>query len=127
MPPLLENLTLSRLVSILIVPLFLFGALYLWRTPANEIAQLPAPVYQQDTLSTEPSPLRTAVFQDMTLTAGIFQPHIQRSDQLSGLHESLGGAACAFDANGDGWIDLLTLNGSGTTHFFWQTQMVATE
>lgn len=114
----LNSRAIIRIANLVFIPLLGFSALYALRTPVADIEQLPAPIYHKTALSPKHAATRTAAFRDATLAAGIHQPHIQRSEQLSGLHESLGGAACAFDANNDGWVDLLTLNGSGTTHFF---------
>jgi hypothetical protein len=102
--------------------LLLFIALYGFNTPGTTPILLPPAVYVSDKLDSSIALIPSAHFKDITLTAGIQQAHIQRSEQLSGIHESLGAGACAFDYDNDGWVDLLTLNGSGTTHFFGQPQ-----
>jgi HEAT repeat protein len=57
-------------------------------------------------------------FIDMTLQAGIVTPHSQKSGEVTGIHESLGAGICSFDANDDGWLDILILRGTGSTHYF---------
>jgi HEAT repeat protein len=57
-------------------------------------------------------------FTDTTLAMGIQLVHEQGEDQLSGIDESLGSGACAFDYDGDGWTDLFLVNGSGHTHYY---------
>lgn len=109
-----------------IVVYFFISALLLctyWiQTPSPKQTRLPITHYSTHTLSKAVNTVPAVHFKDITLAAGIQTPHTQRSEQLSGLHESLGAGACAFDYNNDGWIDLLTLNGSGTTHFFGKPQ-----
>ena len=66
-------------------------------------------------------------FVDETLIQGIAKPHMQSSDKLSGIPESFGAGACAFDYNNDGWMDLFLVNGSGQRRYFgekewWQSE-----
>jgi len=66
------------------------------------------------------------VFFDKTLEAGILTPHSQKSGDIHGIHESLGAGVCSFDFNNDGWLDILVLTGTGSTHYFghqewWQS------
>ena len=93
------------------------------RIPASQ-NPLPQPIYSTSTFNSIGNHSKSLDFtlKDVTLEAGIKQPHTQRSEELSGIHESLGAGACAFDYNNDGWLDLLTLNGSGTTHFYGKPQ-----
>lgn len=109
-----------QIICLLLVPLILLVIYYLRIPLSNQV--LASPHYNfshldKTDIQDTPPPLI-----DVTLQAGIQQAHIQRNKQLSGLHESMGAGACAFDADNDGWVDLLLLNGSGTTHFFGKTQ-----
>jgi hypothetical protein len=106
----------------LALALLLFMVLYWFNTPGATRVLLPPAVYLSDRLDAKAPLIQNVHFQDITLQAGIQRAHLQRSEQLTGIHESLGAGACAFDYNNDGWMDLLTLNGSGTTHFFGQPQ-----
>ena len=104
----------------------MFTGLYAYLTPATSLEAVPAAVYDSTALSQQDKVFTPLKLTDVTLQAGIQRGHIQRNDHITGLHESLGAGACAFDYNNDGWVDLLVLNGSGTTHFhgrpqWWQT------
>ena len=66
--------------------------------------------------------LNIPLFEDKTLSSGIVSPHTQGGKQLTGLNETLGAGTCAFDYDGDGWIDILTLGGSGQTRFYGRTE-----
>jgi len=107
-----------RTIIIIVLPLIVFITLYYMKVPSVAEGSLPKPIYNKDMLNQSQPNVKTLTFRDVTLESGITRIHSQRSETLSGLHESLGAGACAFDANNDGWVDLLTLNGSGTTHFF---------
>lgn len=69
--------------------------------------------------STDTLPVKLS---EKTLEAGIFFNHHQSGESLTGLDESLGSGACAFDYNNDGWLDLLLIGGSGQTHHFGKQQ-----
>lgn len=69
-----------------------------------------------------PPNIITPVFNDETIEQGIFQPHMQSSDTLSGLHESFGAGACTLDYNNDGWMDLFLINGSGQRRYFGEKE-----
>ncbi len=76
------------------------------------------------TSPTEPtSPFLSAIplFEDHTLKAGITFSHLQGDEKLTGLNETLGPGACALDYDGDGWMDLFLVNGSGQTRFYGKT------
>lgn len=60
----------------------------------------------------------TPKFRDRTLALGLNFVHSQGEEQLSGLDESLGPGACAFDYDNDGWVDLFLVNGSGQTRYY---------
>ncbi len=67
----------------------------------------------------------TPKFVDATLDAGLLHAHLQGDDKLTGLNETLGAGACAFDYDNDGWIDIFAVGGSGQTrfygrHYWWQ-------
>lgn len=112
-------------VSALLTPFFLL-IIFFQQTPHTG-GGIPNPVYDREKLNMKAQENQKELFTDITIAAGITTTHIQHSEYLSGIHESLGSGACAFDYDNDSWIDLLTLNGSGTTHFFgkakwWQGQ-----
>jgi len=62
--------------------------------------------------------LNIPLFEDKTLSSGVVSPHTQGGKHLTGLNETLGAGTCALDYDGDGWIDILTLGGSGQTRFY---------
>ena len=98
-----------------------FLLLYLFNVPVNN-QTLSTPVYHIDQLTPIKAKTGVPVFEDRTLQAGIGVPHTQRSEQLEGLHNAVGAGACLFDFDRDGWVDILTLNGVGTQHFFGKPQ-----
>ncbi len=57
-------------------------------------------------------------FRDATLEAGIAFTHLQGDEHLTGLNETLGPGACAFDFDNDGWVDLFLVNGTGQTRYY---------
>lgn len=61
---------------------------------------------------------QTPTFIDTTLSSGLAFSHLQGDKKLTGLNETLGTGACAFDYDNDGWIDLFLVNGSGQTRFY---------
>lgn len=65
-----------------------------------------------------PSRLITPAFVDRTLDAGLIHVHHQGDHVLTGLNETLGPGACAFDYNNDGWVDLFAVGGSGDTRYY---------
>lgn len=100
---------------------FIFLCVYLFTLPAGR-APLDTPEYYLNNLGTQNSAITAPVFEDITLKAGITALHTQRGERLNGIHHSLGSGACLFDYDNDGLVDILTLNGSGTQHFFGRTQ-----
>lgn len=85
------------------------------------------PVYNVNTLIKNINEMQQVVFEDRTLQSGITSTHSQKSGDIHGLHESLGAGACSFDFDGDGWLDILILTGSGNTHYYghqewWQSK-----
>jgi hypothetical protein len=71
--------------------------------------------------STEPP-----TFSDRTIAFGLTTPHRQGDERLTGLDETLGSGACAFDYDNDGWVDLFIVNGAGDTRYYgrkhwWQS------
>lgn len=82
------------------------------RSDASAAASTPAPAI--------PS------FSDRTLAARLTHVHHQGDDALTGLNETLGPGACAFDYDNDDWVDLFAVGGSGDTRYYgrahwWQT------
>ncbi len=105
----------------LLVLFLAIGIVFYIQTPAKH-QTLSTPKYSIDALIQPTATTKSFVLKDVTLQKGILATHTQRSEHLNGINESLGSGACAFDYDNDGWIDLLLLNGSGTTHFFGKTQ-----
>ena len=65
----------------------------------------------------EPTPESTSIFQDITDSSGIDATHVVENTQNFALQEIMGSGLAVFDANGDGHLDLLTLNaGTDATH-----------
>ncbi len=105
-----------------LLALFLMvGLVFFIQTPAKH-QTLSTPEYSIDALIPSVATTKNFLLKDVTLQKGILATHTQRSEHLNGINESLGSGACAFDYDNDGWIDLLLLNGSGTTHFLGKTQ-----
>lgn len=64
-------------------------------------------------------PLQSSIsLTDTTLDWGLYVHHQQTSNKLTALTETLGSGVCAFDANNDGWIDLLFVGGGGHTRHY---------
>jgi len=57
-------------------------------------------------------------FRDITLESGVVFSHLQGDEFLTGLNETLGSGACAFDYDNDGWVDLFLVNGTGQTKYY---------
>ena len=75
----------------------------------------------------ETSTLNNVVFKDITYESGLLFFHQQGDEKLTGIDETLGSGACAFDYDNDGWVDLFLVNGLGQTRYFgkqhwWQDQ-----
>lgn len=62
--------------------------------------------------------LRTVLMRDVTLEAGVIFSHLQGDEHLTGLNETLGPGACAFDYDNDGWTDLFLVNGTGQSRYY---------
>jgi len=84
------------------------------------------PLKYKEIINTKPIVLLpdtvTPIFTDETIKQGIFKPHIQSSDHLSGIHESFGSGACVLDYNNDGWMDLFLINGSGLRRYYGEKE-----
>lgn len=70
-------------------------------------------------------------FEDRTLEAGLMAVHFQGGKVLTGLDETLGAGACAFDYDDDDFTDLFVVGGSGHTRYYgkpswWQTSRAST-
>ena len=88
-----------------------------WTLPVTPVPfQRSVKPFDQAIASSASAPVRPT-FTDETLRAGLTGTHVQRGDELMGLDESLGPGACALDYDGDGWMDLLTIAGSGQTRY----------
>jgi HEAT repeat protein len=61
-------------------------------------------------------------FFDRTIEYGITMTHRQGDERLTGLDETLGSGACVLDYDGDGFVDLFMVNGSGDTRYYGQQQ-----
>lgn len=70
------------------------------------------------------------LFRYESFSRGITTPHFHSGSHISSIADSLGAGACAFDANNDGYIDILTLNGPGRVRDYgkksWWTDHPAT-
>lgn len=97
-------------------------AVIFWITTPASQTPVPPVHYEKQLLDAPQYSVHTPNLVDVTIETGIQRPHTQRSEYVTGLHESLGAGACAFDYDNDGWIDLLLMNGSGTTHFYGKPQ-----
>jgi len=103
------------LLAILVITFFYFV------TPhsSNQLEQI---VYDLGRVRLSTTDDSAPVFTDRTLEAGLLTPHSQKSDVITGIHESLGAGVCTLDINMDGWLDIVTLNGAGITHYFGKTK-----
>jgi HEAT repeat protein len=61
---------------------------------------------------------RPVLMRDVTLEAGVIFGHLQGDEHLTGLNETLGPGACAFDFDNDGWTDLFLVNGTGQSRYY---------
>jgi HEAT repeat protein len=73
-----------------------------------------------DSVSTRDNapPVRTVLMRDVTLESGVIFSHLQGDEHLTGLNETLGPGACAFDFDNDGWTDLFLVNGTGQSRYY---------
>lgn len=92
-----------------------FGlAFMLWRLP-DPATPLPVPAVKQDISADTPPPFS---FIDETFMRGINHSHVERSQQINGLHELFGPGVCPLDVDGNGWTDLFFVGGSGAHRFY---------
>lgn len=96
------------LVSALLLILFILLA------PATRNMETPD---SNTTFSNGTEPV-APVFDDATLSSGIVFSHLQGDEHLTGMNETLGAGACAFDYDNDGWVDLFLVNGTGQTRYY---------
>lgn len=65
-----------------------------------------------------------------SFSRGIATPHFHSSSEISSISDAIGAGACSFDANNDGHVDILTLNGPGRIRDYgkksWWTDHPAT-
>ncbi len=69
-----------------------------------------------------PASAATPALFDRTIEFGITMTHRQGDERLTGLDETLGSGACVLDYDGDGFVDLFLVNGSGDTRYYGQQQ-----
>jgi HEAT repeat protein len=62
--------------------------------------------------------VRPVLMRDVTLESGVIFSHLQGDEHLTGLNETLGPGACAFDFDNDGWTDLFLVNGTGQSRYY---------
>lgn len=72
--------------------------------------------------SSLPSTPALPLFSDETVNSGILFSHRHGSTRLGGLDDTLGGGACAFDYDNDGWLDIFLVGGTGQTRHFGRRQ-----
>ena len=105
-----------------VIPLLLAVALFcaaLWLVPprpASFAALKPAPAHFSKTEMVVPR------FVDRTLQMGLYAQHHQRSDRITSLTEAMGSGTCVLDFDGDGWMDLFVVGGSGETRYYGKQQ-----
>lgn len=58
------------------------------------------------------------LLEDVTLASGVRHSHVQISEHINDIRDSLGGSACAGDFDHDGWIDLVFVAGQGGARYF---------
>lgn len=110
--------TLSFRLIAITVGIFI---LVIFLTPSSKMPYRTS-IPEEKTRKTDSSDMRTPLFEEHTLLAGIVSQHVQGGAQLSGINETLGAGVCAFDYNNDGWIDILTIGGSGQTRYYGRTE-----
>lgn len=82
----------------------------------GEKKQLQSIQYDQVGESTQIPSVPT--FTESSLARGVFFEHRQNTVGLNSFVDTLGAGVCIFDVNGDGWLDLLLVGGSGTRRHF---------
>ncbi len=84
------------------VSLCLFGAACV-KAPPKSVSPTPAP---------EPTKVASAIrFEDVTKSSGVSFVHVNGAEGKKWMPETMGSGVAAFDADGDGRVDLLFVNG----------------
>lgn len=91
-------------------------------TPAEKMSYRTTVVDSLKLQSANNQSISSPYFMDKTLESGVISQHTQGGKHLSGLNETLGTGACAFDYDNDGWIDILSLGGSGQTRYYGRSE-----
>lgn len=57
-------------------------------------------------------------FRDATLEYGLTLTHREGDERVTGLDDVIGSGVCVLDYDGDGWMDLFVVNGSGDARYY---------
>lgn len=116
---------LSQLLIGLTLSIAIFGFCYF-----NGTSYQLEKIDYSHTLNSLPASSTPSHFRYESFSRGIATPHFHSGSKISSIADSVGAGACAFDANNDGHIDILTLNGPGRVRDYgkksWWTDHPAT-
>ena len=101
----------SQTLTVLICGAALF-VLSLWLVPDSRLV----PVQGHFDVNSE-RPV-APIFQQQSLDSGLIFSHLQLTDHLGALTETLGSGGCVLDFDNDGLMDLFLVGGSGHTRFY---------
>ena len=114
----LEHSRIRPFVARFAVGLAAVGAVLLAITITPTPQRSAADATNQSHASAFTPPVRDVSLRDVTLEAGVIFSHLQGDEHLTGLNETLGAGACAFDFDNDGWTDLFLVNGTGQSKYY---------